>query len=203
MPLIEEKVALRYLRTHLPALHGAILGGWDDWTKHASPEMQAVVSTTARAAAVHDFQVRRAARYFETQPRCHVLDRDGLVLFIVGDRIAIRLKKFNDQFRSENQPTKQVRDFRAQQALPGIRAAHHIEAGYKLDRFQQEIEWIGLVCPNNDGIFWQTEITAQEARTSIQDLFESAAPTAGGTTFKRRAPNNVITLKPNGTRPKS
>jgi hypothetical protein len=46
--------------------------------------------------------------------------------------IGIRLKKFDEDGLSKNQPTALVKDFRGQQRLPGIPADYHLEAQYFL-----------------------------------------------------------------------
>lgn len=201
MPLIDRDEAVEILQPHLQAIYDIIRGGWEDLQKLTEDEKRKFGPGT-RAAIVHDFQVARGIQYFSAlgDENAYVYELSKLYVFDIEQKIAIRFKKLDRELLSRNQPTRQVREFRGQQQLPGVEATSNIEAGYVLDELEQEIVWIGLVCPNNKGTYWEVELRESQTINTVTDMFDHSDTQETGTTFRPKKTGNVVPLKTDETK---
>lgn len=75
----------------------------------------------------------------------------------------------------------QNQNFKEQMLLPVIAADYHLEVGYVIDEFGQELKSIDLVCPSGKGIYWKSEImpksSLREPHITKQDLFNDVVVT--------------------------
>ena len=175
MALLSRADGLRIVGPHFAGIFDAIDDSWSTYMSDYTPEQRATHCTTTRAGIVHDIMVARASAYFTSIPNSSVTDLSGLKLFSITSpegQIVIRFKKFDDQLLSRNQRTKQVADYRGQRQMDLIGEAFHLEAGYILDKDQLKIEQISLVCPNNEGNYWDIQLTRTTAETKVHDIFD-------------------------------
>jgi hypothetical protein len=200
MPLMHHEEATEILAPYLEGVYDSIHGGVEDFKKLPARTRNIVVAGT-RAGFVHDHQVMRAAKFFAKFPgkvRVHELDK--LIVFDIEGRIALRYKKVDRGFLSKNQPTAQVAEFRGQISLPGVSAQSNLEAAYVFDDLTLEIEWSGIVCPNNRGVFWKMELREEGAEMNVVDMFDT--PEEGkndGTEFKKRKSGIIIPFRRDGS----
>lgn len=176
MPLLSRAEGHRIVGPHFGPLFDAINGSWTEYMEEYSAKQRAKHCTTTRAGIVHDIMVYNATKYFVGVTGSRVLDLSGLKLFTLEEedkQIALRLKKFDEQLRSRNQQTSQVKAFRSQRQIDFIGVAYHLEAGYVLDRDQTRIEQISVVCPNGLENFWDVQLTANIAITKVRDIFDA------------------------------
>lgn len=138
--LIEFDVAHRALLPYLNSLRGVIEGAWKDWENEISPKVRSISHSRSRACMVNDFMKIRGIRLAEEDKSVKFITKKQMFVLIFAPKnfdgcFGIRLKKFDEDGLSKNQPTSQVNDFCGQQSLPGIPADYHLEAGYITDRF--------------------------------------------------------------------
>lgn len=204
MPLISADEATDVLSPYLEGIHDAIHGGMADFMKLPARARNKMVAGT-RAGVVHDFQIDRAALYFARFPdqvRAHELDK--LIVFDIAGRVGLRFKKVDRAFKSKNQPSQQVADFRGQVSLPGIEATSFLEAAYVYDDIEQEIEWAGIVCPNNDRAYWHMELRDEGAFLNVVDMFDTTEEEDNaGTKFTRRKSGIIVPFKRDGSNSQS
>ena len=199
MSLIEREEALSILGGHLSAFYKVVNGAWDDYMSYPI-EKRVVHSGRSRASLVHDHMVDRASRYAVEEIGVQIVELKKLYLFVFDGRIAVRFKKFDEELRTRNQPTKQVRRFKFQDQLPGVEAAHNLESGYILDANGQSIQAIHLVCPSGFGVYWDVLLTENAQLTVIEDLFAkkvASEESDEGAVVKRREQAKIIQLKKN------
>jgi hypothetical protein len=197
MALIESGEALSLLGRHLPAFYRCVDGAWTDYMSYPI-EKRIIHSERSRASLVHDHMVDRASQYAAREEGVEIMERSGLHLFVFGGTIAIRFKKFDEDLRTRNQPTEQVKRFKAQYSLIGVPDAHNLESGYILSPDGQSIKAIHLVCPSGTGIYWDVLLTESEQTSVVQDLFGKSLETEeenSGARVKRREEAKIIQLK--------
>ena len=197
MPLIDRDEAIAALQPHLGAIYDILHGGLADL--HALPlEDRRSFTATTRAGMVHDYQIKRAARYFSGFSDVRVHELSKLFLFDIHQTVALRFKKFDSALKSSGWATGQVREFRGQVQLGGVDAPSNIEAGYVLDPLDKEIVWAGLVCPNNEGYYWQVQLMEERTVNTVTDIFDKSDVQEQGTTFKAKKTGLVIPINRNG-----
>lgn len=172
MSLVTEQEAITHLRQHLAGVWGIVKGGWDDYLSMYSEAVRVIHDSTTRANIIHAHQIERASRYAQSVHDVRLADLSKLKVLVIDGKFAIRFKKFDDELRSANHPTRQVVDFRAQEQLAGLPPTYNLEAGYLLNQLETEIHSIYLVCPNRNGNYWAAELCGESATQTIFDLFE-------------------------------
>ena len=197
MALIDREAALLILGKHLPAFYRAVMGAWDDYRSYPD-EKRLIHSDRSRASLMHDHMVDRASKYAVVEREVQIVKRQGLYLFVFGAQIAIRYKKFDEDLKTSNQPSKQVREFKNQQQLPGVPAAHNLESGYILSKDAQSVQAVHLVCPSGErSVSWDVLLTDSAQETVIANLFEQKIDneeTDPGARVRRREQAKIIRL---------
>jgi hypothetical protein len=176
MPLMSLADGQLIVGPHFGELFNIISGSWKEYMTDYSTKQRATHCATTRAGIVHDITVERASRYFSEIDDGDVHNLSGLILFTLrgeDDLVAIRFKKFDRQLTTRNQPTHQVRDFKRQQQIDALGHAYHLEAGYVLSKDELEVQQYCLVCPNDNDVFWDIELTATDSVTKVRDMFEA------------------------------
>jgi hypothetical protein len=200
MALIEQHDAISILENHLSALYGVIDGAWSDYQSY--PIDKRIVHTPrSRASLVHDHMIDRAAKYAAKEHGVKIIEVRGLYVFVFGEQIAVRFKKFDEELKTRNQPSGQVQRFKNQMQLPGVLSAHNLESGYILSEDAQSLSAVHLVCPSGTGIYWDILLTDQAQTGVVQDLFAKKLDndeSNEGAKVKRRESAKIITIKKNG-----
>lgn len=170
MALIEQQDAISILDAHLPSIYSVVDGAWQDYMAYPI-DKRIVHSPRSRASLVHDHMLDRAAKYAAKEQSVKIVETRGLYLFVFGEQIAVRFKKFDEELKTRNQPSNQVQQFKNQMQLPGVQSAHNLESGYILSEDAQSLTAVHLVCPSGTGVYWDILLTAQSQTGVVQDLF--------------------------------
>jgi len=193
MALIGREEAIDALSKHLPAFYQVVMGAWNDYMSYPI-EKRIVHSPRSRASLIHDHMIDRATKYAIRETDVHIIERSKLYLFVFGDNIAIRFKKFDEKLEPRNQPSNQVYKFRHQEQLPGVRAAHNLEAGYILADDEQSVRAIHLVCPTGNKPHWEILLTEETQTTMVEDLFSNKVPEKDETGGAKVVPRRKATI---------
>ncbi|SDY40161.1 hypothetical protein [Nitrosomonas sp. Nm33] len=174
--LIEFDTAHNVMRPYFNGLWSVINGAWEDWQIEISPKVKSLTSARTRACMINDFMRIRGIRLAEENESINFLTKQQMFILVFNPQdffgcIGIRLKKFDEDGLSRNQPTLQVQEFRNQLLLPGIEATHHLEAGYIMDKFGSSITSINLVCPSGEANYWNAEILPNAINQNVENLF--------------------------------
>ncbi|KCZ83111.1 hypothetical protein HAD_15527 [Hyphomonas adhaerens MHS-3] len=89
----------------------------------------------------------------------------GLKVWIIGEKATIRFKKMDEEGRSRNYPTKQIRAFDRQMPLPGIpHPALNLVVGYLPNALGTEVERVQVARPSGKSVDWCAAILPVEDR---------------------------------------
>jgi hypothetical protein len=90
--------------------------------------------------------------------------QDDTVSFVVEDQVLLRVKKADLQLQTRNYPTPQAQLFHDHEVdLFGHPGLQRVEAVWVPDRFESELEYIGIVAKEKNNVLWQFELGAEEA----------------------------------------
>lgn len=106
---------------------------------------QSIHSPRSRASIVSDLMIFQARKEFDV-PGIKVIDLPHphtRTLFIVDNKILLRLKMMDESGRTRNVPTKFIKDFELDRELPGIPPRpHRMTLGYVLDPMQTRVSQV-------------------------------------------------------------
>ena len=205
MAVISKDEADVLLGPHKFGLRQAVLDAWADYrnNKNYSDGVRAIHDSTTRANCVHAHIKTRvseyAARHHDLEPVISVRMFALIVKHDSGDVIGIRFKKVDNELRTANVSTDQVRAFKRQEEIPEIGAKHHLEFGYRLDETEQNILGIFLLCPSGEhSNAWVDEVHEATTVPVVSDFFvklEHAAPEEETNNVRPRRRADVVPLK--------
>lgn len=183
--ILSKAVAERRLKRELPLVQRCISGAWQEYMDRPA-EYRLADSPRTRASTVHDLMVKRARELFEPLVHAQCLEIGGLFIVTLYQRLAIRFKKLDGDFRACNIPTQQSLEFvRQQSSLVGIKDVMNLQAGYRLNGLQTELEGSYLACPRGRGNYWIIELDPY-AGAKVVELPEKlkASPTSTAVKLK-------------------
>lgn len=181
MPLISQADAMEVLGPHGDALFRIASAPWDEYHALTPASLLVKYGSRTRATSVHDLMIDEATRYtVASGGDVRMFHRQSMRGMVINGRIAIRLKKLDEDSYSKGHYTKQVEEFRSQIVLDGIDAAHHLELGYVLNKLETEIAEVRIVCPAGRNIAWSSRIDQSGIESVVQDLFSPPSPSEDG-----------------------
>lgn len=195
MALLEREEAETALAPHLNAIKEIVAGAWSDYISKYSLELRATHTRTTRANVVHDHMVERAARYAQVAIGVRIHESQKMMAMVIETNhgvIAMRLKKFGDDLRSQNQSTGQVDGFRMQLPLSGFEETHNFDAGYTINEMAQELSGVYVVCLNGSGNYWEIALTDEGIKSIVTDLFDHRQFDEGEAEIRRRKDSGEV-----------
>jgi len=133
-------------------------------TVKANPDKRWWRRKTTTAELVWEHTVENAAAAFADDPGIRVVHHHDTVSFLIDDAVLVRIKKANLQLQTRNYPTQQALQFHEHDVdLFGHPGMQRVEAVYVPNRFETDIDWIGIVANDQNSILWQFELGADEA----------------------------------------
>lgn len=122
-----------------------------------------------RAAIVWEHTVKNAIDALADD--AVVVPHNDTVSLIFDDRVLVRVKKADLELKSRNYPTRLAQLFHVPEAdLFGYEALQRVEIVYVLNRFETEIDWIGIVARDGHSVIWQFELEDVPANVEILPL---------------------------------
>ncbi len=116
--------------------------------------------STSRAL-VWEHSVQMAADLLGDDPGIRVIPVNNTILFLFDDTVLLRFKKAGLQLRSSNYPTKSALLFHSDKSdkdLFGHEGHHRVEIAHVFDRFEIDLDWVGVVARKGRKVFWNFEI---------------------------------------------
>lgn len=163
MKKTHQNDALSSIAEELPIIFSCILDAWQIYQMKYPEDLKIAHSATSRASIVHDHIVSLARQRFEPRfgVQCLVIGRLFIVSFNSG--VVVRFKKFDKNFRAHNIRTRQSSGFMTQAPLPEIGEVINLQAGYRLDDLETDIEGIYLTLPiSESGNEWVFELNGAD-----------------------------------------
>ena len=183
-----KDVVIPKIAAELPIIHSCIQDGWKIYQQEYSERVKIAHSSRSRASLVHDHIVSLARQRFEPRfgVHCHIIGRLFIVSFNSG--VAVRFKKFDDNFRSSNIRTQQSLGFMKQEPLPEIGEAINLQAGYRLNKLETDIEGIYLTLPiSENGNVWVFELNGADiAKDNVTDFPKTTHQKSKGIRFTKK-----------------
>lgn len=196
MPLISQAEAMHILAPHSAALFQIAASAWDEYHSRVPQDLLVAFCRRTRASAIHNLMVRDATRHAAVTDGVRMFERKLMRGLVIGEKIAIRLKKLGDDNLSKGHYTNQVEEFRSQQMLDGIDAPHHLELGYVLNADETEVSEVRLVCPSGRGYAWASELKDSGIQPVVFGLLPTGpAPSDGGAVIKPKSTGVVIPIR--------
>jgi hypothetical protein len=193
--LLTQDEAIAALGPHVDALFKIATAPWDEYHARMPQDLLVTFSTRTRATAIHDLMVRDAIKYAASADRVRPFERQMMRGMVIDDRIAIRFKKLDEDSYSRGHYTRQVEEYRSQQSLDGIDAAHHLELGYVLNRDETEVAEVRIVYPTGRNNAWWSRIDGADIQPVVIDLLPPDGPEGGGAIITPKGNGVVIPLR--------
>jgi hypothetical protein len=171
MGLIAQSEALAILKPHIAALKSLPFEAWAEYHGEIPGSILLKFCPRTRASGIHNLMISAATKYAAVSSGVRIFESQMMRGITVNNRLAIRFKKLDEDNRSRNQPSKQVRAFRNQKQLDGIAALHNLELGYVLNDSETEVVEARLVHPSGKGVYWWTTLGDEGQAGGTIELF--------------------------------
>jgi hypothetical protein len=171
---ISQSEAESVLNPYKPKLQRVIYDAWAEWER-IPDEHRSKLNARARANCLYAFMVHYARVYFADEPEVTLLERRGLFLIGIANRITIRFKKLRHGKKTSNIMTHQQINFNLQLDLPGIPKAVRLTVGYILDVTQTRIKDVVVTLFQGRQLEWDFSINPQVA-TVVQMPINATQP---------------------------
>ncbi len=126
-----------------------------------------------------EHSVNNAVSALEADSGIHVVAHQDTTSFIFDDTVFLRFKRASLTLISSNYPTVLANLFHAHERdLFGFDGHHRVEIVQVFNRFQTELDWIGVVARERSNILWQFELRRGGAAVIELPLPERPAPAA-------------------------
>ena len=110
-------------------------------------------------------------RWTEFDPGVHIQRHLDTISFVFDDVVLLRIKKANLELKTSNYPTELAGLFYQHQTdLFGFPGVQRVEAAYVLNRFETEVDWVGIVAWNAHRQLWHFELPEPQTVTPISSL---------------------------------
>ena len=135
----------------------AVEAAWE--TCRAHPDRSWFRRKTTTAALMWEHSVNNAVRALDDDDGLHVIPHQDTTSFIFDDTVFLRFKRAGLTLMSSNYPTHLANLFHAHERdLFGFDGHHRVEIVHVFNRFQSELDWIGVVARERSNVLWQFEL---------------------------------------------
>lgn len=156
--VISEDEAKAILDRYTEPLAEVVAAGLPDW-KDLPPDKTARQGRRTRASWISDVIADKAHEKFDNEPDVDVTSKRGFVTLTFAGKLVLRFKKFNGRrLRTSGIMTHQRIAFESQQLSFDGMTVTGIVAGYLLDKLEQELARLAIVCPLNGHNLWVIDL---------------------------------------------
>lgn len=149
-------------------LRTAMLNGWEA-LKAKQPDRAWWRRKSTRAGIVWEYSVNNAIDAFKDDKDVVVIPHFDTISFVIEDGLLVRLKKADIELRSRNVQTVLSSLFHQHEAdLFGYTGLQRVEAAYVLNRFETEMDWVGIVARDGERHLWHFELNELHASEVIE-----------------------------------
>lgn len=135
---MDEAEARRILSPSAQGMVGVVEKGWADMVAEGRPR-----SRRARAGIVYDYMVAAADSTLVGRAGVRRIERQGISMYVFDERLVVRFKKHDREFRTTNVRTRHQMDLANQVGIPGLPPdVVNVTCGYALDIAEASIEKI-------------------------------------------------------------
>jgi hypothetical protein len=160
----------------------AIESAWNHCRDFADRAWWRRKSTTA--ALMWEHSVDNAVRAMEGDKGLKIIPHQDTTSFIFDDTVFLRFKRAGLSLMTRNYPTALANLFhRHQLDLFGFDGHHRVEIVHVFNRFQTELDWIGVVARERKHVLWEFELRSGGA--AIVQLPPTEPPASAAETVLR------------------
>jgi hypothetical protein len=146
---ISSEDAKAILAPHISSLQSCVVSGLDEYNRHYGP-IRHVHSPHARAMIIRDHIIFSVKKEFDEVSGVRILNKRGLFLLLINEKLLLRFKKLNNRMLARNYPTKQARKFSEQLSFDGFFVpVTNINVGYIANDLFTSPEKVVVACPNS------------------------------------------------------
>lgn len=180
MPTPSEEIVRRVLSINgrEAACRRAVDDAWAT-VQQKYPERAWWRRKSTRAHLIWEHSVNNAIDAFDVDSGVHVVQHHDTASFIMDDTVLLRFKKADIQLKTRNYPTLLAKLFhRHENDLFGHEGHHRVEVAHIFNRFETDLDWIGVVARDNKNVLWNFELGAGSAIVERLPLPDTLAPAA-------------------------
>lgn len=135
----------------------AVERAWEDCRKLPDRAWWRRKSTTA--AIMWEQSIANVVEALEGDAGVKVIAHQDTTSFIFDDTVFLRFKRAGLSLLSSNYPTQLANLFHSHtRDLFGFEGHHRVEIVHVFNRFQTELDWIGVVARDKKEVLWQFEL---------------------------------------------
>ena len=134
---------------------------------------------STKRALVWEHSVENAIAALGDSRGVSIVHKDDTCLFVLDDTVVLKFKKANRQLISSNYPTISSLFFhKHDKDLFGHSGHHRVEVVHVFDRFEINIDWVGIVARNGRKVLWNFELPAGGAIIEQFPVAPKSSPAA-------------------------
>lgn len=159
MPTPDEATVRRVLETNDRDIRcrEAVEAAWN--ICRTAPDRTWFRRKSTTAALMWEHSVNNAIAALDGEPGLHVVAHQDTTSFIFDDTVFLRFKRASLGLMSSNYPTALANLFHAHDRdLFGFEGHHRVEIVHVFNRFETELDWIGVVARERNNLLWQFEL---------------------------------------------
>lgn len=167
-------------------LRAAVEHGWK--TLEGYPDKNNWRRKTTRASIVWENMIEKAIELFDGEPGVRIVPHHDTYSFIFDDTVLVRFKKAAVSLRTSNVQTELACLFHDHAAdLFGFSGLQRVEVVYVVNRFETDLDWIGVVARQDDSVLWNYELAPEFAPVLVPLPAPARADTASLAKLKETA----------------
>jgi hypothetical protein len=200
MPIISEEEARKLVTPYLSKLEALYRKAWLMWLEN--PVAARMQSRTVRAGIVNNDALALAKVDFDEGGPIRYFEQGKWKGLMVENRLFVRFKKGDAEYKSRNVPTLATKAFHDQEQdlFDGIARC---ELLYKLSGDETEIERVVLAHRHNEYVLWTIDASGGEDAQQVIPFAPAPAGDGGGSVADRVVKPKRIGENENGTQRKS
>lgn len=179
MPTPKKSVVEQVLQTNDRDIRcrAAVESAWDHCRGVTDRAWWRRKSTTA--ALMWEHSVDNAVKAMDGDRGLKVIAHQDTTSFLFDDAVLLRFKRAGLSLMTRNYPTALANLFhRHERDLFGFDGHHRVEIVHVFNRFQTELDWIGVVAREKSQVLWEFELRRGGATVVQLPAAERPAPAA-------------------------
>lgn len=151
---LTKKEVKEILNPYSELIYNEIQNGFQDYIDNDLVNAH-IHNNCTKSNLISSYIIYRIRKLVFEKPELKLIEQQRMIILLVKDKVAIRFKKLDKDYKSLNIPTKQSRKFRNRSLNFKGTSAIPVDAGWRLNEFYTEIEDISFVCPDGKNNLWR------------------------------------------------
>ncbi|PKP77687.1 MAG: hypothetical protein CVT81_08165 [Alphaproteobacteria bacterium HGW-Alphaproteobacteria-3] len=127
--------------------------------KEGYPEKVSWRRKSTRAALMWEHSVNNVVDALDGDKGVHVVSHHDTISFVFDETVFLRFKKASIDLQTNNYPTLLALFFHQhEEDLFGYEGLHRVEIAHVLNRFETDLDWVGVVARQKRQVLWHFEL---------------------------------------------